>query len=181
VVRMRALALLLAVSASSITGALPAAGAGSNPLIGSWKRTVSCTAFLSAMRNAGITETVQKEWLANVGAFDPAQPGDVDTQCKNAPHVKHSHFFTKTGKFGSRDPNGTLADTGDYRVVGPHSLSFPSHAREFGYPIKVRYRISAGKLRFTVLVPRSCSENCQEANAWALSAFYPGPPFTRGR
>jgi hypothetical protein len=165
-----------------------AAGAGTaasattdHPLVGNWQRTNSCTAFVHAMRRAGLKERVQREWLVGAGYF--ASPNQIDpaAPCKHARNVKHSHFFTAAGGFGSRDEKGNQVDDGDYKITAPHTLAFPSHARDFGYKIKVRYRIKAGKLRFNVVVPHPCTGKCQNATAWALSAFYAGPAFTRER
>jgi hypothetical protein len=164
--------------------ALPGSGASTKSLVGTWQRTNSCTAFVKAMRRAGISRKVMREWLIGAGYFRSARViARIDSArpCKGARNVKHSHFFTRAGGFGSYDENGGQVDDGNYKIVAPHTLVFPSHATEFGHKIKVHYRIRAGKLRFSVVVPHPCASKCQNVLGWALSAFYPGPAFTRGR
>jgi hypothetical protein len=179
--------LLAALAAATVVGtgvaSLPGAvGARStsNPLIGNWQRTNSCTALVKAIRHAGLDRRL-REWLVGAGYFRSANQIDPAAPCTHARNVKHSHFFTGTGGFGSRDEKGNQVDDGDHEITAPHTLAFPSHAKEFGYRIKVRFRIKAGKLRFNVVVPHPCTGKCQEATAGALSAFYPGPAFTRER
>ena len=36
--------------------------------------------------------------------------------------MKHSHFFTKKGTFGSIDQNGQQVDNGRYRILSRHRL-----------------------------------------------------------
>lgn len=93
--------------------------------------------------------------------------------------MKHSHFFTAAGAFGSYDQNGHQVDNGDYKIITPYTLAFPSHTHDFGYKITVHYAIKSGKLRFAVVIPHPCPVRCPGATAWAISAFYSGPAFTR--
>jgi hypothetical protein len=171
--------LLAAIATAGVVAATmpaPSPARPQDPLVGSWVRTNSCKAFVRDMRSAGLPESILREWLVGPDApFDPSAP------CTGVPETKHSHFFTASGQFGSRDEDGNQVDDGDYRIIGRHTLTFPSHEQEFGYRIKVRYRINGGKLRFKVIVPHPCTGNCEEATAWAISAFYRGPAFTRGR
>ena len=177
--RLAALAAAGAVAAGMAPSPGPAMGPA-NPLIGNWQRTNSCTAFVKAMRRAGLGRGLS-EWLVGAGYFRSASQIDPAAPCKHARNLKHSHFFTAAGKFGSRDEKGNQVDDGDYEIVAPHMLAFPSHAREFGHGVKVRYRIPAGKLRFDVVVPHPCTGKCRDVTGWALSAFYAGPAFTRAR
>jgi hypothetical protein len=171
-----------ALAAAMAPGQSPSASSrsGSRALVGNWQRTNSCTALVANLRRAGVVGAM-REVLVGGGycqrpaRIDPAAP------CRRARSVKHSHFFTAAGGFGSRDENGNQVDDGDYRITAPHTLAFPSHAREFGYRIRVRYRITRGKLRFHVVVPHPCRGKCPGATAWAISAFYAGPAFTRAR
>lgn len=178
------LALLFTLTAAggraSAAAKAKAQAAGSNGLIGSWQRTNSCNAFVTAMRRAGLASGLP-EWLAGGGYFQ--SPGQIDraAPCKGARNAKHSHFFTRAGAFGSRDEKGEQVDDGGYKITARRTLAFPSHAREFGYGIKVRYRIDGGKLRFNVVVPHPCTGKCRAATAWAISAFYAGPAFVRGK
>jgi hypothetical protein len=147
-------------------------------LVGTWTRKNSCSAFVKALTRAGLRASM-KEWLVGAGFFK--SPGQISTAtpCRGATNVKHSHFFTRPGGFGSYDETGQQVDDGDYKIVAPNILAFPSHAQEFGHKVKVRYKFIGNKLTFSVIVPNPCTGKCRDANGWALSAFYPGPLFTR--
>ena len=131
------------------------------------------------MRRARLKERVMREWIAGGGYYASPAKVDLATPCKGAVNVRHSHFFTAAGGFGSRDDSGRQVDDGDYRIIARDTLTFPSHRREFGLRIRVRYRIAGDTLRFTVVVPHRCVGKCQVATAWAISAFYAGPAFRR--
>jgi hypothetical protein len=155
----------------------PAAKTTVSPLIGTWRRVNSCESFVRAFRRAGL-QKLAPEWLAGGGYFQSAAEVDEEKPCRGATEVEHSHFFTDDGRFGSEDENGEQVDDGDYKVVGDTTLAFPSHEKEFGGDITVRYRVEQDELNFSVVVPERCTGSCRMANAWALSAFYPGA-FTR--
>jgi hypothetical protein len=89
---------------------------------------------------------------------------------------EHDHFFTADGAFGSHDQNGEEVDDGDFEVVDADTVSFPSHAEEFGYDgdLVVDYTVSGDRVMFVVPVPDPCEQECADAYAWALSAFASG-------
>ena len=107
---------------------------------------------------------------------------DPDHLCADArPAEEHSHFFTEDGEFGSLDAEGNQVDSGDYAVAHADTLSFASHAIEFGYDgdILVDYRVSGDSAEFEVQLSSECDDACLEAHAWALSAFFGPEPWTR--
>jgi hypothetical protein len=174
---------VLAAAGAVAAGVAPTSGPAMGPanlLAGTWQRTNSCTAFVKAMRHARLGRGLS-EWLVGAGYFRSAKQIDPAAPCRHARNVRHSHFFTATGGFGSRDEKGRQVDDGDYEIIAPHMLAFPSHAKEFGHKVRVRYRITAGRLRFHVVVPRPCTGKCRDVTGWALSAFYAGPAFTPTR
>jgi hypothetical protein len=91
--------------------------------------------------------------------------------------LEHDHFFTAAGAFGSHDENGDEVDGGDFQIVDGNTVSFPSHAAEFGYDgdLVVDYSLSGDIVTFDVVLPSSCVDTCADAYAWALSAFASGP------
>lgn len=149
-------------------------------LIGNWTRLVSCRDELAAFAKAGLTDQVTQWVVANfVPAGASAPPGN---ECANAgPAVQHSHFFTADGRFGSRDEHGQQVDDGDYALVDSATLSFPSHAHDFGYAgtILVGFTLAGDSLTFTVKIPAPCEAECRVAYGWALSALYGPQSFTR--
>jgi hypothetical protein len=182
-----ALAALTTMAVATLAAVLASAGEPSararttpHPLVGDWQRTNSCAALVANLRHAGVAGQM-RDVLVGGGYYQRPRQIDPAAPCKHARNVEHSHFFTAAGAFGSHDENGNQVDDGNYRIVAPHTLSFRSHAREFGYRIRVHYRITHDKLRFRVVVPHPCRGKCPGATAWAISAFYTGPAFTRTR
>ena len=100
--------------------------------------------------------------------IDDARP------CRGATEVEHSHIFTEDGRFGSYDQNGEQVDHGDYTILDDTTLTFPTHAKELGGDITVRYRVQEDPLDLEVVPPDPCTGGCRLSTAWAISAFYPG-------
>jgi hypothetical protein len=159
---------------ASASGGTPATKKKTNPLVGTWTRVNSCHAFVQAFTQAGLTRLIPDS-LVGGGYFKQKSQIDAAHPCKGARQFKHSHFFTATGAFGSYDETGAQVDDGDYKIVAPNTLTFPSHEKDFGYKITVHYRISRKTLTTSVVVPRPCKGKCRGATAWAISAFYPKP------
>ena len=151
-------------------------------IVGSWTRTQSCEEALAAFEAAGFPATKISEWVTQ--NWVPNASPRTSAFCDGAPEaIPHSHFFRADGTFGSRDENGQQVDDGDYAIASPGTLSFPSHAADFNYGgiISVRYAISGDQATFDVQVPASCLNDagCAQAYAWAVSAFFAGPAWTR--
>jgi hypothetical protein len=156
-------------------GASPTASATSE-LIGSWHRAQTCAEMLAAFQQAGLDDS-HVEWLQ--GNFFGGEPGPTEGGvCEGARGpLEHDHFFTADGAFGSHDENGEVVDGGDFEVVEEDTVSFPSHAAEFGYDgdLVVGYSLGGDVVTFDVAPPESCVDECADAYAWALSAFASGP------
>lgn len=145
-------------------------------ILGYWHRAQSCEELLSAFEAASLHES-HRGWLQGnffAGAEGPTT-GDACAGAKGP--LEHSHWFTETGEFGSHDENRQQVDTGDYELMDADTLSFPSHSAEFGYAgdIVVDFTVDEGTATFRVNIPDSCDSTCQNAHAWALSAFASGP------
>ena len=104
-----------------------------------------------------------------------AEEGDLCAGAEGP--MEHDHFFTTDGAFGSHDQNGEEVDGGDFELVDRDTVSFPSHAEEFGYDgvLVVDYTVSGDVVTFEVALPDPCVDSCADAYAWALSAFASGP------
>jgi hypothetical protein len=159
----------------SATSALSASAEASG-IVGSWHRAQTCQEMLAAFERAGLAES-QREWLQGNFFGGSAGPTTGDLCAGAAGPLEHSHFFTAGGGFGSRDDKNAQVDSGDYVVVDENTLSFPSHAQEFGYPgdVLVDYMITEPTVTFDVVLPDECTGGCAVAHAWALSAFASGP------
>jgi hypothetical protein len=144
-------------------------------LIGSWQRAQTCAEMLAAFQEAGLAES-HVEWLQ--GNFHGGKPGPSNGDvCAGAlGPLEHDHFFTAEGAFGSHDENGEEVDSGDFEVIDDDTVSFPSHAEEFGYDgdVVVDYAVSGDVVTFDVALPEACVDACADAYAWALSAFASG-------
>ena len=145
-------------------------------IVGYWHRAQTCEELLATFEAAGLAES-HTGWLQ--GNFYGGEEGPITGDlCAGAEGpLEHSHWFTETGEFGSHDQAGEVVDGGDYTLVDSDTLSFPSHSTEFGYvgDILVDFTIDDGVATFHVNIPDSCDAPCQDAHAWALSAFSSGP------
>lgn len=145
-------------------------------IVGYWHRAQTCEELVPAFEAAGLADS-HRGWLQGNfygGAEGPAT-GDVCAGAEGP--LEHSHWFTETGEFGSNDQAGQQVDNGDYTLVDSDTLSFPSHSTEFGFTgdILVDFAIADEVATFLVTIPEPCDTACQDAHAWALSAFASGP------
>ncbi len=145
-------------------------------LVGSWHRAQTCAEMQAAFQAAGLAES-HVGWMQ--GNFFGGEPGPTSGDpCAGAEGpLEHDHFFTDDGAFGSHDENGEEVDGGDYETVDGGTVSFPSHATEFGYDgdLIVGYSVDGDVATFDVVLPDPCLDQCADAYAWALSAFASGP------
>jgi hypothetical protein len=146
----------------------------STELIGSWHRAQTCAEMLAAFQQAGLAES-QVEWLQ--GNFFGGEPGPTEGYvCQGAfGPLEHDHLFTAAGAFGSHDEAGEEVDSEDVELVDDDTVSFPSHAAEFGYDgdLVGDYTVSGDVVTFDVALPGACVDAGTDAYAWALSAFPP--------
>ena len=172
---MRRSSLVLAVLAMlSITAT--AASTVSNPVVGTWTANTTCSAQYNALAKYPGLRKYAKEMVVGNGFIpgvqrvnqlkDPAHP------CRGSVARKHSHFFTKTGSFGSLDWNGEDVDDGRYTLKGMNRITihkeFPS--------VTFTYAITGESIKFSPIIPRTCSSfRC----AWAISMAIPGTAWTR--
>ena len=149
-------------------------------LVGEWVRLQSCEEQLAAFEQAGLAQS-HLMWIAGNWVGEEASPVP-GMECDGARAAEeHSHFFTEDGRFGSRDAQGQQVDDGDYVLVDSDTLSFPSHAQEFGYAgdVLVDYEIAGDTATFHVQLPDACEAACADAYAWALSAFFDAKTWER--
>ncbi|RYP81996.1 hypothetical protein EKO23_22745 [Nocardioides guangzhouensis] len=150
--------------------------AETSEILGSWHRAQGCEEMLVAFEKAGLAES-HRDWLQ--GNFYGGKPGPKKGDpCAGAQGpLEHDHYFTADGGFGSHDQNGEEVDGGDFEEIDADTVTFPSHAEEFGYQgdILVDYTVNEGVVTFAVDLPNACADTCADAYAWALSAFASGP------
>lgn len=143
-------------------------------LVGEWERETRCEEIVSALKDAGL-----EQWIPEVAAgFVPGVtgPGAVDdpaNPCGDAVPLRHSHFFTAEGQFGSRDQDGAQVDDGTYRIVDEGTFVV---SKEFP-DVTFHYEIEGDSITFEPVIPE-CSPDCFEA-AWSVSVAFPGHPWQR--
>lgn len=138
-------------------------------LIGSWHRAQSCAEMLAAFEEAGLTES-HRGWLQGNFYGGKQGPNEGDLCAGAEGPLEHDHFFTTDGAFGSHDQNGEEVDGGDFELVDRDTVSFPSHAEEFGYDgvLVVDYTVSGDVVTFEVALPDPCVDSCADAYARAV-------------
>jgi hypothetical protein len=156
--------------------AIPSSAAAAT-LVGEWERVTTCAERAAGLRRVGLgrfaaEHAASEGWLPGVTTV--SQVKDREHPCDGAVPLKHVHFFTAAGSFGSRDAQGNQVDDGTYRVVDD-SLTI---TKEFG-DVTFRFEIRAnGDLYLTPVLPACVKDGCFAAQ-WAVAVAYQGLPWSR--
>ena len=153
-----------------------------HPLVGRWEKVTTCQQIVDSLRRFGL-EAVAPAMLAGNGLVPgtPAELAAKDNICSGAVPRVHSHFFTRSGQFGSLDWNRRRVDEGAYRIVDSRTLRIGKAT--------FRYRISIGKrLALTPVISASAKRQAL-ANplrfsqaGWMVAVALPaGGPWKRVR
>jgi hypothetical protein len=143
-------------------------------LVGEWERDTRCEEIVQRLTEAGLENSIPDVAAAFVpGASNGADLADPSKPCTGAVPIRHSHFFTADGRFGSRDQNGQDVDDGTYRLVGGDTFII---SKEFP-DVTFHYVVSGDSIMFTPVMPE-CRPACFEAT-WSVSVAYEGLPWTR--
>jgi hypothetical protein len=144
-------------------------------LVGSWLGLHNCQRILDVLTAAGMPEQA----LANIvdsgvlpGVTTIADIADPNKPCVGAVDVPHSHFFTASGEFGSRDATGQRVDDGQWSMPDPTTFTIN------GVPF--RFEVTGDELRMEAVDVGTCpsgTEWCEEA--WKLMVAMPGMAWTR--
>ena len=171
---MRRRGLALVVLAALAFSAISTSGVSTHPLVGTWTRTTTCAELLQALSRPGLKKLASEMVVGNQfipGVRSVAQLKDPSRPCLGAVPRKHSHFFTKDGKFGSLDWNREEVDDGSYTV----STNTVTVSKEFPR-VTFLFRVVGNKLSLVPQLPKGCSTfRC----AWAVSVAYPGKSWVR--
>jgi hypothetical protein len=94
----------------ALTVTAAASSTDRTPVLGTWTATTTCAAqYKGLMAYPGLRKFPVEMVVGNgfiPGVRSPEEVEDPTNPCKGAVPRKHSHFFTKTGSFGSRDWTG---------------------------------------------------------------------------
>jgi hypothetical protein len=126
---MRRLVLLVVLGGLTFIVTAPAESSTSaSPLVGRWQRITTCQQLVGALDKAGLGATRKYAWLGQTSStgessFKPGSPKPTKARpCTGAIPRLHSHFFGKSGQFGSLDWKGGQVDDGPYRVVNKNTV-----------------------------------------------------------
>jgi len=142
-------------------------------IVGNWQRVTTCDERVTALENAGlgkfaVEHAAGEGWIPGIAS--PDQIKDPAHPCNGAIPLKHGHFFTEDGLFGSTDDQGDQVDDGTYRVIDEDTIVIK---KEFGN-VTFNYRIQDdGTLLLDPVMP-NCTKNGCFAAQWAVSVAYPG-------
>ena len=162
------------VTPTSAPTVSPAPSAEPADLVGEWERETRCDEIVVALNEAGLQEWIPEVAPAFVpGASGPEAIDDPGDPCRDAVPMRHSHFFTADGLFGSRDANGDQVDDGTYRIVDDGTFVV---SKEFP-DVTFHYAIDGDSITFEPVIPE-CSPDCFEA-AWSVSVAFPGHAWQR--
>ena len=142
-------------------------------IVGSWQRITTCEERVRALKDAGLgqfalSQVAGVRWIPEGRIIDPRHP------CKGAVPLKHGHFFTEDGLFGSTDAQGDQVDDGTYRVIAQDTIVIE---KEFG-DVTFDYRIDDDALFLDPVMPECTETGCFTAQ-WAVAVAYPGLPWNR--
>jgi hypothetical protein len=156
-----------APSASTSVPPSPSAGtSASAAIVGLWRGTHECEGIVRALTEAGFDERVVIENVVGNGLVSgvdqPDDVADVDSLCRDARPLEHSHEFTADGQFFSYDQHGAQVDSGAYEQLDDDTVVIGDVTFDF--------RIEGDHLTLEPQLPEECREfECQ----WAVMVAMP--------
>lgn len=145
-------------------------------IVGNWQRVTTCDERVTALERAGlgkfaVEHAAGEGWIP--GVTSPEQIKDPEHPCEGAIPLKHGHYFTEDGLFGSTDDQGDQVDDGTYHVIDEDTIVVE---KEFGN-VTFNYRIQDdGTLLLDPAMPK-CTKNGCFAAQWAVAVSYLGLPW----
>jgi hypothetical protein len=177
-----AIAAVAMIAANSGSSAMTSSATATtrSQLVGRWSQLHTCQELVAALQKAGLAATAP----GAVGDYFPNKtPKQLAAKrhvCSGAAPLKHSHFFSKAGTFGSLDQNGQQVDDGHYRILSHHRLRINNGTFHFRITSGNRLRLApiitaamrshalASPLKFSVAV-------------WEVAVSYTGQTWKRVR
>ncbi len=175
-------------SGTSHTPMTTPAGTAATGLIGRWERVTTCQELVNELDKAGLAPLAPDAWRGQtsstgLSSFASGSPEPTKAHpCTGALNRQHSHFFSRSGQFGSLDWLGGQVDNGPYRIINNNTVYIGSP------PIAVtfRYRILHGDTLtlspvLTKAMLRQALAHPQKFSAafWAVSVAYAGSTWKR--
>jgi hypothetical protein len=167
-------AVLPKVEALLETVVLPAKPAAP-ALVGTWLGLHNCQRIVDIMTAAGMPEqallnAAESGTIPGVAAIEDI--ADPTNPCVGATDMRHWHFFTASGEFGSLDMNKQRVDDGHWTLIDADTLAINGTPFDF--------QVDGDELRIQAVDGGTCPTNgawCAEA--WKLMVAIPGMAWTR--
>jgi hypothetical protein len=175
---------MIAVNSGSSAVTSSATATIRSPLVGRWSQRHTCQQLVAALRKAGLAATAP----GTVGDYfpnkRPKQLAAKSDLCSGAAPLKHSHFFTKAGTFGSLDQNGQQVDDGHYRILSHHRLRIKNADVNGTF----HFRITSGnRLRLAPIITAAMRRHALASPfnfsvaTWEVAVSYTGQTWKRVR
>jgi hypothetical protein len=176
----------LAVGCGSDDNEPEQASAGTTPsatqaLVGRWERVNECPQLVTAFEDAGLAKLAP----AYVGDYFPdAKPAELAKKtdlCQAAKPFVHSHFFSKSGAFGSLTADLEQVDDGTYEITDDGTFVV---SKEFP-DVTFEYTIDGDRLTLTPVLTPAMKEAALAKPleftpaGWAITMAYPGQEWKR--
>lgn len=162
--------------ASEVASTSASPSAPVSDLVGEWARETRCEEIVGALEAEGLDAFV----LDVAASFIPSgQVADPEDPCEESVPLRHSHFFTADGRFGSRDGRGNQVDDGTYQLIDQRTILIPREFEERGEKLDVTFHftIEGDTILFEPVIP-DCRPECFAAT-WSVTVAYPDHPWTR--
>lgn len=151
-------------------------------IVGEWQRTTTCDERVKALQEVGLGRYAAEGVAGDgfiVGVTKASQLKDPKRPCLGAVALKHSHFFTMTGLFGSRDEGGNQVDDGSWRQTGLKTIAIGPSPGDAGSPTTFHFKITNNQtLQLYPVLPACKNTGCFQA-LWATNVSYNGLPWQR--
>ena len=144
-------------------------------LVGTWLGVHNCQRIIDIMTSADMPEqallnAAESGTIPGVTTVDAI--ADPENPCVGAVDVQHSHFFTASGLFGSRDARGQQVDDGRWELVDADTFEINGTPFDF--------QVDGDELRMQPVDVGTCPETGEWcAEAWRLMVAMPGMAWTR--
>ena len=144
-------------------------------LVGMWLGFHNCDRIVDILTAAGMPEqalmnAAESGTIPGVATIDDI--ADPENPCVGAIDMRHWHFFTANGEFGSLDMNRQRVDDGRWTLVDADTLAINGTRFDF--------EVDGDELRMQPVDVGTCPVNgewCPEA--WKLMVVMPGMAWTR--
>jgi hypothetical protein len=169
-------------SPSTPAGSTTLATSTMTAIVGEWQRTTTCDDRVKALQHAGLGRNAAADVAGDgfiPGVTKASQLNDARHPCRGAISMKHSHFFTDGGSFGSHDEAGNQVDDGTWRQTDDHTIVIGPSPGDAGASTTFHFTITDNKsLRLQPVLPRCAKSGCFQA-LWAVNVSYDGLPWQR--